>query len=160
MLVSHVWSHSHMFLSLNNKQNILKSNWHSKGMTKPGTFFCAVEANKVRKKEKICGITAKLETEEKQKEAGSVPSLKRRLPRALGQMVMSPRGCFVSWGPSSACETLWNKAELNHLSQSPDSTGRLCCTTPLCGCYYWVRRPQLLLQVPENLVNQSGFKVS
>lgn len=73
-------------------------------MTKPGTFCRAVEENQV-KKEKIRGIAAKLETEEKEKEAGSVPSLKKA-PEGSWPNGNEPQGllCFV--GRSSACENL------------------------------------------------------
>lgn len=66
-------------------------------MTKPGTFCCAVEENEVQK-EKLCGFAANLETQEKREKKGGPAEFQalRRLPKAHGQMVMSPRGCFVS----------------------------------------------------------------
>lgn len=73
-------------------------------MTKPGTFCLAEEENQV-KKEKICGIAAKLETQKKRKKRQAAFQALRRLPRAHGQMVMSPRGCFVSQGAQVPVKT-------------------------------------------------------
>lgn len=49
-----------------------------------------------KKKKKICGDAAKLETQKKKKKREAAFQALGRLPRAHGQMVMSPRGCFVS----------------------------------------------------------------
>lgn len=60
---------------------------------------------KSSQKEMISGIAAKLETlkTRKKKQASFQPL--RMLPRALGQMVMSPRGCFVSQGAQVPVKT-------------------------------------------------------
>lgn len=71
---------------------------------KRGTFSRAVEENQV-KKEKICGTEAKLETEEKEKEAGSVPSSKKPLEGSWPNG-NEPQGLLCFIGRSSACENL------------------------------------------------------
>lgn len=76
-------------------------------MIKPGTFCCAVEENRVQKKGKRYVV---LQPNWRHRQIGRRRKKKkfqplRRLPKALGQMVMSPRGCFVSQGAQVPVKT-------------------------------------------------------
>lgn len=67
--------------------------------------------------------------EEKEKEAGNGPSLKKA-PEGSWPNGNEPQGLLCFAGRSSACENLWNKAVLNYLSQRP--TLNSLCPAPPC----------------------------
>lgn len=97
-------------------------------------LLCCRREKSPKKGEKLCGFTAKLETqanrEEGRKKKKNVPAPKKT-PEGSRPNGNEPQGLLCFTGCSSACENLRNKAALNYLSQCPDSTH-----PPLAVCYY------------------------
>lgn len=121
--------------------------------TRDVLLSCRRKLSQKRKDTWFCSQTGDME--EKEKEAGSFPSLKKA-PEGSWPNGNEPQGLLCFTGRSSACENLWNKAVLNYLSQCPDSTGSLpLYDSVLCVL---VQSREAPTQVAVNPVSLSAFQ--